>query len=121
MSISINTKYGKITISDKIIETAVADCCQTPELSDRIWLAQRPNISASYNDSKEVEMTFSVYTKFGQSIKAVCKVLADQIAELIYQRSGKYPAKITVNVAGVRSQNLVKRNMDVEFEYGNPE
>ena len=118
MGISTETKYGKITVSDKIIEDYIAECCQRPQLYDKLWLAPKSNISAGYNEEGLIDLKFSVYAKFGQSIKGCCQILADMLADIIKKRSGNPPGKITVNVAGVRSNNLAKRNMDLEFEYG---
>ena len=111
------TDYGKITISDKVIESYVADCCQVQALYDKVWLAAKPSILAEYTEDEKMQIGFSVYVKFGQSIRAICKILADMVAEQIYKRSGTHPSIITINVAGVKSNNLVKRNMDVVFEY----
>ena len=119
MALERKTEYGKITISDRVFETQIAAFCQLPELYDRIWLAQKPNIKVIYNESNEIELLFSVYVKFGQSIKEVCKELADKMAEVLYKRMNSYPKKIIVNVAGVKSNSLVKRNMDIVIEYDN--
>ncbi len=118
MPLEKNTDYGKITLSDRVIEDFIAQFCQGIDLYDRIWLAAKPNIKASFNKDDKIDLTFSVYVKFGQSIMKVCKELADRVAKFIIDRTGSSPASITINVSGVKSATLIKRNMDVLIEYG---
>ena len=117
MALEKNTELGKILISDKIFEEAIARFCQTLDLYDNIWLAAKPNVKAQYNEEGAIKVSFSVYVRFGHSIKGLCKELADKLALLISQKSGQFPCEIDINVAGVRSQHLVKRNMDVIVKY----
>lgn len=117
MSLERTNKYGKITVLDKVFEYMIADLCQKPKLYDRIWLAQKPNIKSSYNDEGHIELSFSVYVKFGQSIRETCQTLARMVAKIISDRTGEYPQKIKINVAGVRSQTLTRRNIDYTFKF----
>ena len=117
MAIEKNTDYGKVTIVDKVFEDALAALCQRPEFYDNIWLAQKPNVKVKYNQDNRIEMQFSVYVKFGQSIKAICKSFADKVASSVYKRIGEMPAIITVIVSGVKFNNMARRNMELVFEY----
>ncbi len=117
MPLEKTTDYGKITVSDKVFEDEIARFCQQPKLYDRIWLAQKPNVKCAYDDNERIEIGFSVYVKFGESIKETTKTLSDKLAKLIYDRTGKYPGTVNINVSGVRSQTLVKRNMDLSYDY----
>ena len=117
MALEKQTDYGKITISDKVFEELISNFCQLPELYDRIWLASKPNIKSRYNDSGRIEINLSVYVKFGQSIKGVSKELADKIDDSICRKTGTNPSLINVNVSGVKSGTLVRRNIDIPVEY----
>ena len=117
MPLEKHTEYGKISVSDRVFEDAIARLCQQPLLYDKVWLASKPNIKVSYNEDNKVILSFSVYVKFGQSIKGICKKLSDRMAKMIHNRSGEYPGSIKVNVSGVKSQTLVRRNIDYLFEY----
>ena len=117
MSLEKNTELGKITVSDKIFEEAIAGFCQSLDLYDRIWLASKSNVKAVYGEEGDIKISFAVYVKFGQSIKSVCKELADKVSGFILRKSGRYPSEVLITVAGVRSGYLVKRNMDVIIKY----
>ena len=117
MPLHVANEYGKITLSDKVLEDAISRCCQEPALYDNIWLAPKSNIVSGYNQQGDIEVGFSVYVRFGQSIKEIATKLSDSFALLLKNRFGKYPVLITVNVSGVKSQNLVRRNMDIIIRY----
>ena len=117
MPLYITNEYGTITLSDKIVEDAVARCCQEPALYDLAWLAPKSNIISRYNSEGEIELGFSIYVKFGHSIKDTATKLGDSLALIVKNRFGKYPAVININVSGVKSQNLVRRNMDIQVKY----
>ena len=119
MPLEKNTDYGKITVSDRVFEDALTKFCQQPSLYEKIWIAPKSNIKASYNEDDRIELSFSAYVKFGQSIKGVSQTLSDKMAKLIFDRSGAYPKVINVNVAGVRSHSLIRRNIDIVIEYDN--
>ena len=117
MALNRNTDLGKITIHDKVFENIIADSCQKPSVYDKIWLAQRPNIKAAYDEEGNLELSFSVYVKFGRSIREISGELADIVRESIKVRTGDNVKTIYINVAAVRANNLVRRNMNIEIIY----
>ena len=131
MALFKENDLGKITVSKNAIETIISKQCQSPKLYDRIWLAQKPYIRTerieSGNELAGTELAgteldrwnlyFSVYVKFGISITEVCTDLADAVAIYFKEHGGRYPEEIIVNVSGVKSAALVKRNMDVVIDY----
>ena len=117
MALTKENEIGKITVSNNVIEDAVAMLCQEPDLYDRVWLAQKPGVYTKYNDNGDVELKVSVYIKFGKSIRETSTSLSNKLARLVEDKYGKKPATITINVAGIKSQNLYKRNIDVVLSY----
>lgn len=117
MPLTKTTEFGKITVQDKVIETFISDLCQKPSLYDRIWIAQKPNIKANYNEDGDIELAFSVYVRFGGSIKDLCTELADMVREGVMRRTGDSLKKVIVTVSGIRSTSLVRRNMSLEIVY----
>ena len=117
MALFRENDLGKITISQNAIETIIAKQCQSPKLYDRIWLAQKPYIRTEMIDGGGWKLYFSVYVKFGVSITEVCTDLADMVATYFKSGTGDYPETIIINVSGVKSDNLIKRNMDIIIDY----
>ena len=54
---------------------------------------------------------------FGTSIRLCTHAAADYIAKTIEELFGTPPAKITINIAGVKSKHVVKRSTKVEYVY----
>lgn len=117
MALFKENELGKITISQNAIETIIAKQCQSPKLYDRIWLAPKSYIRTETNDDDDWTLYFGVYVKFGVSISEICTELADRVALFFLESTGTYPKKIVINVSGVKSYNLVKRNMDIIVDY----
>ena len=117
MALYKENELGKITISQNAIETIIAKQCQSPKLYDQIWLAQKSYIRTEMKDGDDWTLYFGVYVKFGISISEICTELADRVALFFKESTGSYPNTIVINVSGVKSNNLVKRNMDVIIDY----
>lgn len=116
MPLQRETEYGKITISNELLKEVIDDACQKVG-KDIVWPANKLNLNGSYDDDERIVLSFSVIIKFGVSINETCKQVSDYIAERIKNRSGNFPSKITINVVGVKSKNVVKRLMEVVCEY----
>ena len=117
MSLTRETDYGKITISNEIFKDSIIRACNEPECESGIWLAAKPAIEAEYGEGGRISLEFAVVVKFGVHIREICKTVADKVAEQIKAKSGNMPSTITVKVVGVKSRNVVKRSMEVIFEY----
>ncbi|MBQ9708043.1 MAG: Asp23/Gls24 family envelope stress response protein [Firmicutes bacterium] len=67
------------------------------------------------NDDGEGNLDITVYlvVRFGASISKVTDDLLDYIYEYVERITGIIPVKVTVNVTGVLSKNLVRRNIEV--------
>lgn len=117
MALSKETEYGKITVSNELFKDTILRALTHPGMKDRIWLANKPSLEAEYDEEGRINLEFSVIAQFGVPIKRLCKILSDNIAKQIQQRSGRLPSQIKVNVVGVKSKNVVKRSMEVVCEY----
>ena len=117
MSLTRETDYGKITVSNEVFKETIESACNNPECASEIWIANKPAIEAEYGEDGRISLEFSVVAKFGTPIKSLCKIVADDVAEQIRARSGKLPSIIKINVVGVKSKSIVKRSMEVICEY----
>jgi len=116
MSLIRETEYGKITVSNEVFKDTIELACNMPECDSDIWLAGKPAIEAEYGEDGRVSLEFSVVVRFGTPIKSLCRLVADEVAEKIRERSGKLPSMIKVNVTGVKSKSIVRRSMEVICE-----
>lgn len=128
----IETKLGDIHFSsnivNKIVEKAVEDCGGKAMLHNYKgalmdvmpgW-ASKMNLYDESISSVEVINHESGYIvkvyvviKFGSSIKAVTSQIIDSIYENTELIIGEKPKYVTVNVTGVMSKNIAKRNIKV--------
>ena len=69
-------------------------------------------------DGDSVDIEFSVIVKFGTSIRKLTDAVADYIADTIYQKQKKKPNQIKIRIAGVKSRQVARRNLEVIKRYG---
>lgn len=140
MAVIGKTELGEIKISDDIIANIISDVLNSPEICDKIWPATVhghkigrkskiaeivdlgdsdlvSNISVSTDDQGDVTIEFSVIVRFGISIKSSTKMLSDQIAENMQYILGVKPSIIIINIAGVKSRQIAKRNTRTIYRY----
>lgn len=135
MSLSKKTDLGEIKISDEIIAEIISDAISHPDLASNIWPATErgrqigllpkivdaefaSNIETSYTEDEKVNLEFSVIVRFGVSISKVTKELSDRIVEKMDYILGITPDEITINIAGVRSKQIARRNIKAVYRYG---
>ena len=131
MSIMKTTDIGHITISDELIsdilyETEDLDACRgklwisSPNGTvgaRRLGLVRKPDLKVSLDAENRIHLSFHVVMLFGTSIRLCTHAAADYIAKTIEELFGTPPAKITINIAGVKSKHVVKRSTKVEYVY----
>lgn len=135
MALMKENDLGVITISNAIFSQMIFDGTMTSECADKIWPATRRgrqvgiggrftdadlsmNIDVDYDEDDNIKMEFNVIVKFGISIKTTTRILSDFIADSIENLSGRKPAEITINIAGIKTrQNKARRNTKVVYRY----
>lgn len=135
MSFVKKTELGEVRISDQIIGKIVTDAMDTDEIYDKIWPATihgrqigllpkivdaefASNMDISFDEDEKLTLEFSVIVKFGESIKSVTHILSDIIYDNIKYLLGVTPSVITVNIAGVKSKHIARRNTKAVYRYG---
>jgi uncharacterized alkaline shock family protein YloU len=68
-------------------------------------------------DSTHISLEFSIIVKFGSSISSITRKLADEIHREILTDLGLETTQITINIAGVRSRKVARRNAEVVYRY----
>lgn len=136
MTLSRETDLGTITISNVFFAQIIADSFKTESCMAKVWPSTKKgrqigsdgkfNISEFANnieveeslEGDTVDIGFSVIIKFGTSISVICDALSDAIAETIYTKQGKRPNQIKIRIAGVKSRQVARRNLEVVKRYG---
>lgn len=135
MTLSKETKLGTISVSDVLFAQIIGECFTREYCKDRVWPATKRgrqigsdakfNVAEFANhievchstDEIHLNLEFSVIVKFGTSIRKICDRMADTIADEIKQKTGKKPFQIKIRIAGVKSKQIAKRNLEVIKEY----
>lgn len=137
MAISKRTDLGEVRISEQVAAGIILYIFDSPDMSDKIWPASErgrefgrmPRILDSDSDfastihtvtdeSGNLTIEFSVIVRFGVSIKTLTRELSDMIAERLHYILGIKPSKIIINIAGVKSRHIAKRNTRTIYRYG---
>ncbi len=141
MAVSVKTELGDIKISDQVIAGIISDVSSDPDIQDRLWPATEKgrrigkrsmiseiidpgdsdlasNIEARSDDSGRVTLELSVIVRFGISIKAATRMLSDRIADSMEYILGLRPSVIIINIAGVKSRQIARRNTRTIYRYG---
>ncbi len=134
MTLTKKTDLGTVTLSDNIIAEILSDVFQEASYSNRIWLSTRRgrmitkmlylsdselkrSIDCTFDEQGRVRLRFSVVVQFGISIRRVTRIIADRVAERIEEALGFPPSVITIEIAGVRSRQMARRNTKVVYRY----
>ncbi len=136
MTISKTTELGTITVSNLIFAQIIEKSFQQKHCRGRVWpatskgrqigneqkfslsdFAHEINVEPSENGDG-FELEFSIIIRFGTSIKLVTGIISDYIAETIEKKQGRKPDRIIIKIAGMKSRQIAKRNLEVIKEYG---
>lgn len=136
MTLARETELGTITVSNLLFAQIIADSFKLDSCRGKVWPATKKgrqigsdmkfNLSdfagaievEESNEGESFDLEFSVIVKFGTSISSVCEAVADEVATSIEQKHGKKPNQIKIRVAGVKSKQIAKRNLEVVKRYG---
>lgn len=135
MGIEKEGPLGSITISDGVLAGIIEESMLIPGCAGRIWPATPQglkldlngieadedffqSVSSSKTDDGGYRLEFSVIVRFGTSIRKVTKALSDEIVSNISERFGENISEMVINIAGVYTKNVTKRNTRVVYHYG---
>ncbi len=135
MTISRETDLGTISVSNAIFAQIILDAFEQESCRGKVWPAtkrgrqiggdQLPSaadyggyIEAEHSfDGTTIDLEFSIIIRFGTSIRRITDAIGDYIAGVIYEKHGKYPGQIRIRIAGVRSRQVARRNLEVIKNY----
>ncbi len=140
MTISRKTELGEVKISDQVAADIITAIFEAPDMSDKIWPATErghaigkrsmiaeivdigdtdfaSNIETETDASGNVTIEFSVIVRFGVSIKTVTHEFSDRIADSMLYILGIKPSRIIINIAGVKSRQIARRNTRTIYRY----
>ena len=135
MALTRETNLGTISVSNLLFAQIIADSFKLDVCKGKVWPATKKGrqigtdlkfklsdfasaIEVEENAEHDgIELTFSLIVKFGTSIRAVSEAIIDDVAEAIEQKHGKKPYRIKIRVAGVKSKQIAKRNLEVVKHY----
>ena len=135
MSLHRNTDLGTIKISDVLFAQIIVNSLKQRECLGKAWPAtskgkqigndQKFNVTdvASHivvkhdRESTDVELEFKIIVQFGNSISAITEAVFQYVADSIEQVLGKKPVRIIINVTGIRSKQIARRNIEVIKQY----
>lgn len=128
----IETKYGRISCSQSIINRIVAEAVESCNGKAVIlnykgkYMNVVPGIASKMNIYDEeaggieivnagtgIALRVYIVIKFGSSIKQVTNEIIDYIYEKTEKIIGECPEKVTVVVTGVVSKNIARRHIEV--------
>lgn len=135
MSIIKKTELGNVQISDQLIVHMISEAIEHPDLKGKVWAATErgrqiglipmraeaelaSSIKTELGEDDFLTMEFNVIVRFGISIKRITKRLSDLVADNMYYVLGLRPDIITINIAGVKSKQIARRNTKAVFKYG---
>lgn len=135
MALTRETNLGTISVSNLFFAQMIADSFKLDACKGKVWPATKKgrqigspakfNLSEFANTIEVEESEYpghvniecNVIVKFGVSIGRVCETIADHTADLIEKRQGKKPYQIKIRVAGVKSKQIARRNLEVVKTY----
>lgn len=135
MALTRETDLGTISIANLFFAQVIAASFKLDACKGRVWPATKKgrqigspaklNLSEFANaievEESEQQGRMNIYcsiiVKFGTSISTVCEEIADYTAEMIEKKHGGRPYKITIHVAGVKSKQIARRNLEVVKTY----
>ena len=135
MALTKETALGSISVSNLFFAQIIAASFKLDECKGKVWPSTKKgrqigspakfNISEFANaievepSEKEGRMNIecSIIVKFGTSISTICETIADYTAEMVEKKQVGKPYRITIHVAGVKSKQIAKRNLEVTKTY----
>ena len=134
MSLEKKTELGDVKISDQVIANIITKTMSAADYNEKIWPATlkgrqigvlpkivdaefASNIIVELDDNDTVILEFSVITRFGVSIRRITRRLSDQIHDDIKYSLGLNASMITINIAGVKSRHIARRNTKAVYKY----
>ncbi len=138
MALSSRTDLGEIKISDQIIEDMITDIFSAPDMRNKIWAPSKYSykignlhgitdpgsgleLESSRDEEGKVKIEFSVIVRFGISIRKTTREFSDKLYESMKYQLGIEPDVIIINIAGVKSKQIARRNTRVIYKYDNEE
>lgn len=112
------TEFGKIVISEQTVAHGIVDEIQKNKnvyVANKMGKKSDKIIISKENDIVEVKVP--VVVKFGTSIQNTTEEIFETVYNMLTGFSGIQVRKITVNVVGVVSKKLAKRNIEVSKTY----
>ena len=136
MAISTRTDLGEVKITDKVIADTIIEIFYSPDIYDKIWPASErgrefgraprildsdsdfaSTIQTTTDESGKMTLEFSVIVRFGVSIKTLTRDISDEIADRLQYVLGIRISTIIINIAGVKSKHIAKRNTRTIYRY----
>ncbi|MBR3786378.1 MAG: Asp23/Gls24 family envelope stress response protein [Firmicutes bacterium] len=135
MALTRETDLGTISVANLFFAQIIADSFKLDACKGKVWPATKKGRQigspAKFNLSEfanaieveesehagHVNIECSIIVKFGVSIGRVCEAIADHTADLVERRHGKRPHQIKIRVAGVKSKQIARRNLEVVKTY----
>lgn len=135
MALTRETDLGTISVSNLFFAQIIAASFKEEACKGKVWPATKKgrqigspakfNLSEFANaievESDETQgrmkIECSIIVKFGTSIRTICDAIADYTAEMVEKKHGSKPYQITIHVAGVKSKQIAKRNLEVVKTY----
>ena len=135
MTVSKETELGAITISNLLFAQIIADSFRAESCLGKVWPSTKKgrqigsdtkyNIAEFANnievepslDGNSVDIEFSIIIKFGAGIRSITDALSDSVAEAVCKKQGRKPNQIKIRIAGVKSRQVARRNLEVVKSY----
>ena len=134
MGLSINNDLGRIHISNSAFAQVITTAMTSPGCAGKIWPASKRGrklglvpkysdtelsmyIETGFNEDGRMTLEFNVIVLFGAGIRKTTEILADLISEKIQTTIGRKPAEITINISGIRSRQVARRNTKIVYHY----
>lgn len=136
MSISKTTELGKITVLNTFFARLIMKSLKQDRFRGKVWPAsskgrrfigdQKVNLYELAREIKAgpssegggLDLEFSVVIRFGAGIAELTDAISDDIASMIEEKSGSKPHCIKIKIVGIKSRQIVKRDMEVIKKYG---
>ena len=135
LTVSRETELGTITISNLLFAQIIADSFKIESCTGKVWPSTKKGrqigSDGKYNLSEfasnieverslygeSVDIEFNIIVKFGTSIRNITDDISDYVAGVIYKKQGKKPNQIKIRIAGVKSRQVARRNLEVVKKY----
>lgn len=135
MTISKETELGTISVSNVLFAQIIIESFKQEACRGRVWPATKKgrllssgakvNISEfascieveAGSERDRLDLEFPVVVKFGTSIRSLTDAIADYVAESLQEKTGKKPSQIKIKIAGVKSRQVARRNLEVIRRY----